>query len=70
MEVNLGNSLILIGFLVVVIGIVLNVLNKFGFPHLPGDVLIQKENFTFYFPIVSMIILSVISTIIVNLFRK
>ena len=37
---------------------------------LPGDILIRRKNFTFYFPMATSIILSVILTVLINLFRK
>ena len=36
----------------------------------PGDILVKKEKFTFYFPIVTCIIMSIILTILFSLFRK
>ena len=65
----IGNYLIFIGFLIIIFGILLNFFSKFNFPTLPGDILIQKENFTFYFPIVTSILISIILTIIFNLFK-
>jgi Na+-driven multidrug efflux pump len=37
---------------------------------LPGDIRIEKENFRLYFPITTMILLSIILTIVINLVRK
>ena len=37
---------------------------------LPGDIRIERENFRFYFPITTMILLSIIVTIVINLLRK
>jgi len=37
---------------------------------LPGDIRIERENFRFYFPITTMILLSIIVTIVINLVRK
>ena len=44
------------------------VLNELG--HLPGDIMIRKENFTFYFPWVTCLVLSLVVYIIVNLLRR
>ncbi|HEX68501.1 MAG TPA: DUF2905 domain-containing protein, partial [bacterium] len=42
-----------------------------GFGKLPGDILIKKKNFTFYFPLATCLILSILLTLILNLiFRK
>lgn len=37
---------------------------------LPGDILIRRKNFTFYFPLATSIILSIILTVLFNLFRR
>ncbi len=65
----MGNFLIIFGVLIVVLGIILNLLGKYGFPHLPGDILNQKGSFTFYFPIVTTIVISIILTVVINLFK-
>jgi len=65
----MGNSLIIFGIILTVFGILLNLLAKFNLPLLPGDILIQKENFTFYFPIVSSLLVSILLTLIINIFR-
>lgn len=61
-----------LGMLLVIGGGLLMLVGKFtGLGRLPGDVMIQKGNFTFYFPIVTMIILSLVLTLILNLlFRR
>lgn len=42
----------------------------FGLGRLPGDIFIQKGNFSFYFPVMTGIILSILLTIILNIFRR
>jgi hypothetical protein len=72
MEQNTGKYIILFGVIVAVVGIVIyffgDKLNWIG--RLPGDIRIEKENARFYFPITTMILLSVLLTVIVNLLRK
>lgn len=67
-----GKYFILFGIIFLVIGIILyffgNNLNWLG--KLPGDIRIERENFRMYLPITTMILLSVILTIIINLIRK
>ena len=58
-------SLILIGLIIVVIGMAYPVIKKLPYGKLPGDVFYQSENFSFAFPIITCIIL----TIVINLFR-
>jgi hypothetical protein len=61
--VGLGVALILIGLLFWSGG-----LSWFG--RLPGDIRIERGNFSFYFPIVTCIVVSVILTLIFSLFRR
>lgn len=68
----LGKLILLLGLALVLLGVVLNyapgLLNWFG--HLPGDIRIERENGTFIFPITSMAIVSVVLTILFNLFFR
>jgi hypothetical protein len=66
-----GKYLIIAGILIVVIGILLAFWDKIPFlGKLPGDIVIKGKNFTFYFPIVTSIILSLLLSLILYLFRK
>ena len=68
---ELGKFLIVIGIFFVVLGVALMGFSKFSFlGRLPGDIVWRKGNFTFYFPIVTSIILSVLLTFIFWLFTK
>jgi uncharacterized protein HemY len=60
------------GVFMVIVGGLLMAAGKIpGLGRMPGDILIQKGNFTFYFPVVTMIILSLLLTVIINLiFRR
>lgn len=66
--VSLAKTIILIGLLLVVIGGVIYLLARTGLPigRLPGDFRVQTENFTCLFPLATMLILSVILTILLN----
>ena len=66
--ISLARTIILIGLLLVVVGGVIYLLARTGLPigQLPGDFRIQTENFTCVFPLTSMILLSVILTILLN----
>lgn len=69
--IELAKIIIKIGIILVVFGFIIYLAEHFGLFKLPGDIVIRKENFTFYFPIVSAIIISLILTMIFNLiFRK
>lgn len=68
---SIGKILIFIGALILLAGIALLFWDRIPFfGKLPGDVIIKGKNFTFYFPIVTSIILSLILTLILYLFRK
>lgn len=66
---NLSKWIILIGSALILIGLFFWLGNKLGLPFgkLPGDVHVQREKFSVYFPIATSIILSVILTILINL---
>jgi uncharacterized membrane protein YkgB len=67
----LGKMLILLGVVIIVIGLLLLVGEKIPWiGRLPGDILIKKEKFTFYFPITTSILISIILTLLFTLFRK
>ena len=68
---QLGEMLIGFGALMIVLGGAMVLLGKIpGLGKLPGDILIKGEHGSFYFPIVSCIILSVLLSIILNLFNR
>lgn len=67
----LGKLLILVGVLIIVIGLVLLVADKIPWVgRLPGDIIIKRERFTFYFPLATSILISIILTLLFALFRK
>jgi hypothetical protein len=67
----LGKMLILVGVFIILIGILLLIGEKIPWVgRLPGDIIIRKKNFTFYFPIVTSILISIILTLLFALFRK
>lgn len=69
---SLGKFLLLGGVLLACLGVLMMVAGKFfNLGRLPGDIFIQRENFSFYFPLASSIILSIILTVLLNLiFRR
>ncbi len=68
---EMAKSLILLGAVLIVIGLVLLGLQKYHFPgKLPGDILIKRENFTFYFPLGLSIILSILISLILYIIGK
>jgi hypothetical protein len=69
---SIGKTVIIIGAVIILIGVIILFFgNRFSwFGHLPGDVRIEKENFKFYTPLASMLLLSTAVTILIWLFRK
>ena len=66
-----GKILILFGVLLVVLGVVFSFFGKVPYlGKLPGDIYIKKENFTFYFPLTSCILISIILSLIFYLISK
>lgn len=67
----LGRMLLIVGVLLLLTGLLLIVLSRLfksgGFGLLPGDILIKRGNFTFFFPIVTGLVLSLILTVLLNL---
>jgi len=67
----LGKLLILLGVFIILIGIFLLIGDRIPWlGRLPGDFVIRKKNFTFYFPLATSIIISIILTLLFTLFRK
>jgi hypothetical protein len=65
--VGMGKILLIIGGIIVVLGLILLFSQHIPFlGKLPGDILVKKNGFSFYFPIVTLLILSILITIIVN----
>ncbi len=67
----LGKMLILLGIVLVVVGLGFTFADKIPyFGRLPGDIYIKKEKFSFYFPLTTSILISIILTILFSIFRK
>ena len=62
--------LITIGVVLIVLGLLWPLLQKLGLGRLPGDLAIEKENFKFYFPITTSIIVSIVLTLLIWLFSR
>jgi hypothetical protein len=70
MKSPMSQFLITIGVVLVVAGLLWPVLHKIGLGRLPGDIVVERENFRFYFPLTTSIIISLILTILFWLFRR
>jgi len=69
---EIGKGIIFIGVIIVIIGMILLFSEKlpFNLGRLPGDIVIKKENFSFYFPITTSILISIILSLLFYLFGK
>jgi multisubunit Na+/H+ antiporter MnhG subunit len=67
---GLGRILIGVAIVLLVLGGLFLLLGRFGIDRLPGDLVFRRGNATVYFPIGLMILLSVVGTILLNLFFR
>jgi hypothetical protein len=67
---NLPKLLIVIGITLVAVGLLWPWLQKLGLGRLPGDIVIERENARFHFPLTTSIIVSIILSLLFWLFRK
>ena len=68
---ELGRTLVILGGGVVLVGLVLMLAPSVPWlGRLPGDILVRRERFTLYFPLVTCVVLSVVLTLLVNLFFR
>lgn len=62
-------TLIIIGLLIVVAGLLWPLISQLPLGRLPGDIVVDRPGFRFYFPLTTMIIASVVISLLVWLFR-
>jgi len=68
---GLGKTLIYVGLLLVVIGIIVSLAGRLPWlGQLPGDISIERERFSFYFPIVTCLLISVIVSLVLYFLRR
>lgn len=66
-----GRMLLVIGLVLVGLGLLFTFVDRIpGLGRLPGDILIRRGNFTLYAPITTMLILSVVLSLLLRLFRR
>lgn len=66
-----GKVIFIIGIILVVFGLILMYIKKLPvIGHLPGDIVIEKKNFTFYFPLTSSAIISLVISLIIYLLKR
>ena len=62
--------LVAIGLVLVLVGLMWPLLSKLGLGRLPGDIVIERGNVRFYFPIVTCIVISIVLSLIMSIFRR
>ena len=70
---EIGRLALVFGIILVVVGLLMILLpaDKLSFlGRLPGDIVVKKKSFTIYFPVVTMILLSIVLTLILNLISR
>jgi len=66
----MARILIILGIVLVLLGLLWPWIAKLGLGRLPGDIVIERGNGRFYFPITTSILISIVLSIILWLFRK
>ena len=66
----MSRTLIILGLLLVAAGILWPVIGKLGLGRLPGDIYVQRENYSFYFPLMTSLLLSVVLSVILWLANR
>jgi hypothetical protein len=67
---DLQRFLIGLGLVILAIGVVWPVLSRIGIGRLPGDIMFQRGGTTFYFPLATSIIISIVLTVLIWLFNR
>jgi len=67
---NFPRFFILLGIIFVAIGLLWPLLQKLGLGKLPGDIVYERENVKFYFPIVTSLVISLLLSLLFWLFKK
>jgi len=67
---SIGNWLVITGIVVIALGLIVKTGAFSWFGHLPGDIEIRRDSFRLYFPLMSMILVSVGLTVLVSVIRR
>jgi len=67
---NMQRFLIGLGLVILLAGIAWPILSRIGIGRLPGDIFVQRGNTSFYFPIVTCIVLSIVLSVVMWLFSR
>jgi uncharacterized membrane protein YidH (DUF202 family) len=68
---GIGRILVYLGLFLVIVGVIFSLIGKIPWlGHLPGDITIERERFTFYFPLATCLIISVVLSLVLYFFRR
>jgi hypothetical protein len=67
---TVGRFLLIVALVIAVVGVVLMLAGRGVIPRLPGDIVVKRENLRFYFPLGLSIVVSVVLTVLLNLFLR
>jgi Protein of unknown function (DUF2905) len=67
---QIGRTLIMLGLVLAAVGAVIMVADKLGISRLPGDFTWKRGNTTIYLPLASSIVVSIVVSLLLNLFRR
>ncbi len=67
---SMGRLMVAAGMLLIIVGGIITLAGKLGLGRLPGDIFFKKGNVTFYFPVVTGILISLLLTLLLNLLFK
>ena len=71
MQGELGRIIIIVGAILLVLGLILVFSERIPWlGRLPGDIVVKRQGFTLYFPVVTMLLVSVVLTVLLNLFWR
>ena len=66
----MGRSLVIVGLLLVAIGLAWPWLSKLGLGRLPGDIRIERDGYSFFFPLTSGLLVSILISLVLWVIRK
>jgi len=66
----IARFLVVLGLAILLVGLLWPYLSRIGLGRLPGDIIIERDNVTFYFPLVTCLLLSLLLTIVLNAFFR
>lgn len=66
----MGKTLMVLGAVLLLLGLAWPWITRLGLFHLPGDIVIERGNFRFYFPITTAILISLVLSLLMWIFRR